>query len=249
MVASASADGYGARMALETGSESLRFGMAGAFRSADVEAGAMDFTVESLSLDLYAGWRSSGGLFVNGVVGLADDNYSDITRQTTLAAVQAEGKTEGMTTGAKVQAGTWFDMGGLRLSPRAAVSWVSTEIDGYNEDSVAASYEYAGRTVESVSGEVALRLEGDLSDSFGFYAEGGYRDELDDSTEAVSVGLRNNSAQDILTDVETPFGQSLLLNAGIEGKMGPIGVSVGYRGRFADALDSHMATIGLKVSF
>ena len=56
----------------------------------------------------------------------------------------------------------WFDMGGVALSPRAALAYVSSDVDGYYEQGVAAQYQYGDRTVKALTGEVSLRAEAEM---------------------------------------------------------------------------------------
>jgi len=137
-------------------------------------------------------------------------------------------------------------MGGIAVSPRAALTWASSDVDGYYEQGAAASYEYGDRTVEALSGEVAVRAEAEMG-RFGVFAEGGYRDAFDDKSDPVRVGLYANPAQVLERDVEDPFGGQFLASAGIEGDIGRVRMTVGYRGRFGDNADSHMGAIQLKL--
>ena len=132
-VTDASSDGWGARIALEAGpSETWRFGLAGTARVTDVESQSLNFEVESFGLDLYGGWRS-GGTFVNAAVGVARDNIDDIRRLSALAPIVQTAETRAISTGARLQGGMWFDMGGIAVSPRAALTWASSDVDGYYE--------------------------------------------------------------------------------------------------------------------
>ncbi|MBN8527944.1 MAG: autotransporter domain-containing protein [Caulobacterales bacterium] len=246
VVASAESQGHGARIALESGTESLRFGLAGSWREAEVDGGGHDFTLTSMGLDAYAGFRS-GNVFVNAAAGISNDDYNDIERATSLAPIVHSASTQGVSKGARLQAGMWWDMGGgLAISPRAAVTWVSSDVDGYYEQGVAAQYQYADRTVEGTSAELTLRAEGEMG-PWGFYAEGGYRDALDDSSDAVHVGIAGNTARVLAREVEEPFGGQILASAGLSGDMGPFKVEVGYRGRFGDHADSHMGAVTFKL--
>ena len=242
VVAEAEATGWGGRVGLDhVMSDSMRFGLAGTFRTADVEAGPMAFDVETYAFDLYAGWRS-GGMFVNATVGGSIDQYDEITRVTALAPIVHTGETDGGSLGARLQAGTWFDMGGIALSPRAALNFVSTDVNGYVEQGVAAQYQYEDRTVQAASGEVSLRAEGG-GDGLNFWIEGGYRDSFGDSSDAVRVGIAGNPAQVLERQFDDPFGGSLIASAGLEADAGPGTISLGYRGRFGDAADSHVGAI------
>ncbi len=246
-VGSSKATGWGGRVALDhVVSESVRFGLAGTFRTADVEAGAMAFDVETYAFDVWAGWRS-GNMFLGAAAGGSIDNYDDITRQTSLAPIVHTGETNGGSVGARLQGGLWFDMGGIALSPRAAVSWGSTDVNAYDEQGVAAQYAYQDRTVQAAAAEISLRAEGG-GEGLGFYIEGGYRDSFGDSSDGVRVGIVGNPAQILEREVEDPFGGSMLASAGVEADMGPGKLTFGYRGRFGDHADSHVGALTYRIS-
>ena len=94
--------------------------------------------------------------------------------------------------------------------------------------------------------EAVLRAEGDMG-GFGVFVEGGYRGSLDDSSDAVRVGIAGNPAQVLSRSFDDPFGGSVLAAAGLSGDMGPFKVEVGYRGRFGDHADSHMGAVVFKL--
>ncbi|MFN3353842.1 MAG: autotransporter domain-containing protein [Brevundimonas sp.] len=248
-IAAADSEGYGGRMAVEAGlSPNWRVGLAGAFDIADLEAGAVTADVESISLDVYGGWRSESGMFVNVAAGIANENYDEISRLTGLAPVRHESETGGSTKGARIQAGTWLTAGGFSVSPRVAVDWISAGVDGWFEVGPAAAYQYQERTVEVLSAEAALRIEGDMG-GFGVFAEGGYRDALDDSSDAVRTGIYGNPAQVLSRQVDSPYGGQLMFDAGIGGAITErLSFEVGYRGRFSDEADSHAGGVQLKLA-
>jgi outer membrane lipase/esterase len=242
VVAGAEAKGWGGRVGIDhVMSSNARFGVAGTFRTAEVEAGPMAFDVETYAFDVYGGWRS-GARFINATVGGSVDQYDDITRVTALAAVIHTGKTDGGSLGARVQGGMWFDMGGIGLSPRIAVNYVSTDVNGYVEQGPAAQYVYEDRTVRAASGEISLRAEGG-GEGMSFFVEGGYRDSFGDSSDAVRTGIAANPAQVLSREIEDPFGGSLIASAGVDADLGPVKLTVGYRGRFGDKADSHVGAI------
>ena len=247
--AAAQVETWGARFQLEhMPSSAWRFGIGLGFDEGDIAAGRLAADVESVGLDLWAGWRSDAW-FVNGVAGVSSDRFDDIARLTALTPVVHMGKTRAVTTGARVQAGTWLDMGGLSLSPRAALAWVSADMDGYAETGPAARHDVAQRTVEGITAEVALRLEGG-GPAFGFYAEGGYRDLLSDDADAVGIGLAGNPAQVLATQFDNPLSQQAMVNVGINARLADrLTLDVGYRGRFAEAADSHVGMVGLSLAF
>ena len=245
-VAASDATGWGGRVGLDhVMSPNARMGFAGTYRTAEVEAGAMAFDVETWAFDLYGGWRS-GGTFVNATVGGSVDHYDDITRVTSLAPIIHTGETTGGSIGGRLQGGMWFDMGGIALSPRVAVNYVSTEVNGYIEQGPAAQYAYEDRTVQAASGEVSLRAEGG-GDGMSFFVEGGYRDNFGDSSDAVRTGITANPAQILARDIEDPFGGSLIASAGVEADLGPVRMTLGYRGRFGDSANSHVGALTFRL--
>ena len=236
--------GYGARMTLEAGTERLRLGLMGGVRQTRVETDTTRFDLQSLGVDAYAGWRS-GDLFVNAAVGVSREDFNDIKRTSGLAALTQVEATEGLSVGARVQAGTWFDMGGVAMSPRIAVAWGRSSVDGYAEDGLAAAYVYGDREVAGVTAEAVLRAETEVR-GFDVFAEGGYRGAVDDSSEAVRVGIVDNPAQVLSRTYEGPFSGAALASAGVSGEFGPVRVEIAYRGRFGDHAD-HMGGITLTV--
>ena len=226
----------------------LRAGAAFQVRTADAELGLVNFTAEGASFDVYAGWRS-GQFFVNAAAGYSVDQYEDIARQTATPGVVAQSSTDGSSMGAKLEAGMNFDMGGLAFIPRAGVSWVSTEVDGYvEENAFGAQHQIAGRSVDSVSAEAVLRVQGDMG-ALGFWGEAGYRDVLSHDGDPVGVRLAGNTAQMLEVDAGDPDGGQALLGAGLSTRWGVAEIGVGYRGRMGEAYNVHQALIEVSVAF
>jgi len=241
-IGAAESTGYGVTIGLEhSPSASWRIGLTGNARKADVDVGTLSFDLETFGVDAYAGWRSNN-VFANVSAGAADDSF-DMERLTSLAPIVHTGATDGVSVGARAQAGMWFGTAGaLAISPRAAVTWASSDVDGFFEEGVAAQYAYQDRTVDGISAEATLRAEGDFS-GYGFFIEGGYRGSLDDGFDPVRVGIQGNPAQVLVRDVDEPFGGQVLASAGVSGDWGPVRVDVGYRGRYGDQATSHMGGV------
>lgn len=226
----------------------MRAGAAFQVRTADAELGLVNFTAEGASFDVYAGWRS-GQFFVNAAAGYSMDQYEDIARQTATPGVVAHSSTDGTSMGAKLEAGMNFDMGGLAFIPRAGVSWVSTEVDGYVEENpFGAQHQVAGRSVDAVSAEAVLRVQGDLG-AMGFWGEAGYRDVLSHDGDPVGVGLAGNTAHMLELEASDPDGGQALLGAGLSTRWGIAEIGVGYRGRMGEAYNVHQALIEVSVPF
>ena len=238
-IAKTKADGHGIRIALETATPEWRFGLAGTYRRSDVKAGGLKGDVDSYAFDAYGGWRSEP-MFVNMALGLAQNTYRDINRVTALAPVVHTASTSGTSFGARVQGGAWMGQGDWKFSPRGALSWVSTEVDAFNEVGPLADYAYQGRHLKALTGELSVRAEYEAS-GYRFYAEGGWRDNLSDNSDATRTGLVGNTAKILSQDVDLPFGSQGLVNLGLEGQVGSrVLVQVGYRGRFGSKFDSHL---------
>jgi outer membrane lipase/esterase len=179
-------------------------------------------------------------------VGGSIDHYDDITRLTSLAPVVHTGETTGGSLGARVQGGVWMNMGGIALSPRVALNWGSTDVNGYIEQGPAAQYSYQDRTVQAASGEISLRAEGG-DEGMSFFVEGGYRDSFADNSDAVRTGIAANPAQILAREIDDPFGGSMIASAGIEADVGPMKMTLGYRGRFGDSADSHVGAVTFRM--
>ncbi len=246
-VGESESDGLSFSGALDAGlSENLRVGLGVGVQNSEVQGVLLRYDVESISADIWAGWRS-GNMFVNGSAGISNDNYDSIERATGLGRLVHSAETGGSSRGARLQGGWWFDMGDLAVSPRLGVSYVSTKVDGYYEQGAAAQYQYADRTIEALSGEVALRVEGG-GDQFGFYVEGGYRDAIDESFDDVVTGIAGNPATPLAREFHDPMGKAALLSFGVSHELNEaMSLDVGYRGRFGEDTDSHIGGITLKL--
>jgi len=226
----------------------LRAGGALQLRTGDVDLGLVQFTAEGASLDAYMGWRQ-GGFFVNAAAGYSWDQYDDIARQTATPGVVAHSNTAGSSFGAKVEGGMVYDMGGLAFVPRAGLSWISTTVDGYVEENpFGAQHQVNERSIDMVSAEVALRVEGDMG-GIGFWGEGGYRDVLSHDGDPVIIGLAGNTALPIEFDAGDPDGGQALIGAGLSTNWGPAEISVGYRGRIGESYDTHSGGVEVTVHF
>jgi|FLYM01.1.fsa_nt_gi outer membrane lipase/esterase len=242
LVPSADSQGWGARGGLVwSPSETWRASLSASFRNAEVTSPGQTFDVESYAVDVALGWRS-GDVFANVAAGAGVDDYENITRQTTLAPIVHTGETRGSSVGARAQAGFWFGGDDFRISPRAAITWTSSEVEGYFEQGVAAQYRYEDRTVTATAAEATIRAETHKGGTT-IFLEGGYRDDLDDGSDAVGTSIAGSPSQVLYRDVEGPFGGHMIAAAGIEGDWAGMKVAFGYRGRFGEHADSHQGGI------
>lgn len=241
-------DGYGARLALETGNETVRFGLAGGIRQSELDAGVVTADIDNFSIDVYGGWRSETA-FVNLAAGAAQDDYNDVKRLTALAPLVHTTSTRGKSFGARAQGGMWFQQGNLGISPRVAVAWVDTSVDEFFEVGPAADYHYAERKLDAVTGEVALRLEHG-TERTQFFVEGGWRDTLSDNRDDARTGIYGNTAKVLAQTVDLPFGSQGLASVGLSHRLGDkTNVEVSYRGRFGSDFNSHLGGVRLSYAF
>lgn len=245
VVGEAESEGAGVRAGLVwSSSPNWRVSLSGSMRNAEVTSATQDVDVNSYGIDAGLGWRS-GAVFANVAAGASIDDY-EATRRTSLAPVVHSGETRGSSFGARAQAGMWFGGEGLRISPRVAVSWISSDVEGYDEEGAAATYRYADRTVQATTAEATVRAESNFG-GMGFFVEGGWRDDLDDGSDAVGTSIAGNPAQVLYREVEGPFGGHMLASAGLQGTIAGLNVEFGYRGRFGEHADSHQGGIQIKV--
>ena len=241
-------EGYGVRLALETGNETWRFGLAGGLRQSELDAGVVKADIDNYSLDIYGAWRSDN-VFINAAGGVATDDYDDVQRMTALAPLVHTSSARGQSYGARVQGGMWFESGSLSISPRAAVAWVNTNVDEFFEAGPVADYLYADRTLSAVTGEITVRVE-HSTDRTQIFAEGGWRDVLSDSSDDARTGIYGNTAHVLGQQVDLPFGSQGLATVGLQTKLGERArVELAYRGRFGSDFSSHNGGIRLSYNF
>jgi outer membrane lipase/esterase len=115
----------GGRIGVEhSWSNSWKVGLNGGYRQTDAESNGFDASFETLSFDVYGGWRS-GNMFINASAGASYDNV-DTDRLSALDPIVMTGTTEVVSRGARLQGGLWLGGEGMGLSPRVAVSWISS---------------------------------------------------------------------------------------------------------------------------
>lgn len=242
----ATTDGYGVKLGLETGHEAWRVGLTGTFRRAEVVSAGFRGDVDSFALDAAGAWRGDAA-FVSLAAGAAQDDFNDVLRNTSLGPVVHSSSTRGVSYGARILGGTWFEAGGWGLSPRAGLAYTVSDVDAFFETGSAARYHYQDRKAAALSGDVSLRAEYDAG-HFSFHVEGGYRDVLDDGSDALGTGLYGNTAQVLLETVDLPFESQFTADVGLQGRIaGKFDVQIGYRGRFGDVADSHQAVARLSI--
>ena len=246
LVDDAESDSQGFRLGLEhSTSENWRLVLAGSARMGDVTGGGHSFDIESFGFDAALGWRS-GGHFFNLGAGASAESYDGIKRATGVGPVVHTGDTDGWTRSVRAQAGLWFGGPAFGISPRVGVSWINTEVGGYTEQGVAAQYVYEDREFEAITAEAAVRIEGEAGGGV-FFGEGGYRDTLDDDADAVGTSLAGSPSHVLYREIENPFGGQLMASAGYETNWEGFRVTIGYRGRFGESINSHMGGINLSL--
>lgn len=225
-------------------SETWRWTIAGTARRGEVEGGFQHFALESWGLDTAIGWRS-GNAFANIGGGFSIDNF-DVERGTGVGPVVHSASTDGSSRSVRAQAGMWMDAGGLAISPRVGLTWASADVDGYIEQGVAAQYTYEDRTFEAITAEIAVRAEGEFEGNT-FFVEGGYRDSLDDKSDAVGTSIAGSPSQVLYREIEDPFGGQMMASAGLERQWEGMTMTIGYRGRFGESSTSHMGGISFSI--
>ncbi len=231
-------------------SESFRWGGEFSGTKSNVGAGALSFHNLTFGIDGYAGWRTGNGLFLNAAGGFGLDDYQNIKRVTEVAPLVNTGTTKGWTGGAKVQGGIYVDAGSVSISPRVALTYEHGEVEAYDEQGLMVREAYANHSVDSLSAEATVRLDAHLGERVSAYAEGGYRDYVNYTADAVSVSLPGNTALPINTDVGRPEKGVAVINAGLRGEIADHWVlGVGYHGLRGSSFNSDMGQVTIKYRF
>lgn len=210
-------------------------------------AGAYKFALDSYGADAALGWRG-GAWFVNGAVGFSFDDVTDVQRVSTLGLAH-DAKTDGWSAGAQVEAGLRHDLGGMTFTPRVGLAALRSSMDGYSEDGAAARHRVGEREITAVAAEIVARLDAPLG-GLAAFGEVGYRDYLSYDADAVAVGLVNNPAQTLGTEIDAADGSAALVNFGLSGRLREnLDIEFGYRGRYGDEIESHQGRVGLTLTF
>ena len=195
----------------------------------DAKAGTISASPTSLSIDLSARWRR-GPAFVTGQIGGGVDRFSDYQRKTSLAAVTQGGSTDGISFSTTLEGGYDVGFGNFTLTPVGRISYLHTNVFGFNENGPFAAVAFGSRTVQGLTGAVELRGKVAISDTASLHALVGYENFLASSSQAVRGKLINNTAQGFATSVAKPVGAGLIFGAGIEAGFGRWTTAVNYRG-------------------
>jgi outer membrane lipase/esterase len=231
-------------------SESFRFGGLFSATQSTVGAGPLSFRADSFGFDGYAGWRTDNGLFVNATGGFGLDEYRDIKRITMVAPLVNDASTAGWTGGAKVQAGAYFGMGNVTISPRIALTYDHGDVEGYTENGLMVRQQIATRAADALSAEGTVRLDAHLGGGASAYLEGGYRDYVAYTADPVTVSLAGNTALPLSTDIGRPSSGVALINAGVKAELTEhIAVDVGYHGEHGSDFKSDVGQVTLKWRF
>ena len=248
-------EGRGNVSEIERDTRSVRFGLDGRVSDAvvagvmfhgtntTVEAGPIAFDADTLGADAYAG-MTFGGAFLNVVVGGSTDDYGDYRRATGVGpVVHTSDRFSGSSLGAKLQGGYRFPVGGeVVISPRAAVTGISAQVDAFSENGPAARHAVAEQDLNAVLAEASVRIDTPLDGAGRLrgHIEGGYGDFVSYDGD-VSTALADNPARPLTSRIDQP-GRGLLLDAGLHGEIARgVQLGVSYRARYSDEHDDHAA--------
>ena len=242
-VSASERDAYAVRLVLAKQAGAWRMGAQFSLDKSETTAGALSFDTESLSADGFVGW-SGERVFVNAVFGVGRNDFEDVTRLTALAPITHTASTKGMTWGGGVEVGARLGA----LTPRVGLTAFDGSVDAYQETGPAARHSIGERQVQGLTGEAAVRWDGDMGGMKAF-AEVGYRDWLSYDGDPVSVALVDNTADRLTGTVEEPGGTALVDLGLSTTVLERIEVGLSYRGRIGDTTDSHAGILSARLAF
>jgi outer membrane lipase/esterase len=178
------------------------------------------------------------------VVGGSTDDYGDYRRATGVGpVVHTADRFSGSSLGAKLQGGYRVTLGNeVVISPRAAVTGISAQVDAFSENGPAARHAVAEQDLNAVLAEASVRLDTplDRAGRLRGHIEGGYGDFVSYDGD-VSTALVNNPARPLTSRIDQP-GRGLLLDAGLHGEIARgVQLGVSYRARYSDEHEDHAA--------
>jgi outer membrane lipase/esterase len=230
--------------------EHFRWGVQLSGQQSNVKAGMLSFTDLSGGFDLYAGWRGGGGAFVNATAGGSIDQFTNINRVTAVAPLVNTATTNGWSGSAKLQAGWYFDAGGMAISPRVAANFDHGDVEAYTEQGALVREAIAQRAINASSGEATIRVESNGGGPLYAYLEAGYRDYFTYQADPVTVSLPNNTALPLSTDLGRPDGGVAVVDAGLSGHItSSISVGIAFQGRYSGTYQDSLGAIGARLKF
>lgn len=230
----------------------IRGGFALHYTQADIGAAGASGRITAYSGDMYLGWMSPTGAFVNAALGVGRDDYS-LRRATTFFGASGRGSANATTISGSLEAGYAFKLSQtFTLAPflrlETSHSSVSTLNEGANPG---AQLQLRGRNVSATYGVAALRADIALGSGLVAHAVVGYAHALARSGNTVTGGFVNSPSVLAPVTYAMPKG-AVVVGAGIEGQIGQnLSLGADYRGRIAvnGGGNSHAGRVTLTAKF
>lgn len=215
----------------------------------EASSGAVSASPTSISGDLSVGWRQ-GPAFVNGLVGVGAELYSDYRRTTAIAAITQRASTNGVSASAAVEGGYDAGFGALTVTPLARLTYLYANVSSFDENAAIASVRFDGRTLQGLTGAFELRAKAKVAETATLSALVGYEEYIARSFDGVGGRLINNTAQPFTSSASRPAGAGFLFGVGAEAAFGAWKAGVNYRGSVGErSLVTHQGEAKLSANF
>lgn len=230
----------------------IRGGFALHYTQGDISAPGASGRITAYSGDMYLGWMSPTGAFVNGALGVSRDEYS-LRRAAIFFGATGGGKANATTISGSLEAGYAFKLSQtFSLAPFLRIETSHASLGTLNEGAnPAAQLQLRGRNVGATYGVAALRADMALGTGLMAHAIVGYGHALARNGQTIVGGFVNSPSILAPVTYTMPKG-AVVLGAGIEGAITPaISIGADYRGRIAvnGGGNSHAGRVTLSAKF
>ena len=167
--------------------------------------------------DLY-GTYVAGLAYANFDLGFGGFWFDDISRATGFGPVVATSDTQGYAATASTEAGVAFRVGSLILIPSARLSYIHSQLDGYEEQAELLALNFEDQSSDGLLGRGSLRVVSNQVLSgvpTAISAEAGYADYLSFSGDDITAVLANNTALPTVAFAGDPSGPGFLGKLGL----------------------------------
>ena len=219
-----------------------------------VDNAPLTYDTRSFGADLY-GVARIGAAHIGITGGIAHFDFDDIERNTLVATVTNDGgNTNASVADVGAEIGYSFGLGALTATPTLGLTYLHFDVDGFEEDGLAAHIVYGGYDRDALYGAANLNLAY-ATTAFGRPAtltgRIGYEDSLTDDSAGIVSSIAGSPNHASFAGFDALPGRGFVLGAGAEVSVtDTIAASLDYSVGFSSDIDvSHVGHVGVKVRF
>ena len=211
---------YGARGGFDIyRSQSMVIGAQGSFTTGNGSQPQLEYEPNTFGIDLYAATRIDRA-FAAASIGAARLSLDGIERSVGFGNLVNEADTDGSQFSVLGELGYIHEVGAYTIIPSGQLSYVRTDIEGYEETGIFAPLAFGDRDVNSLLGAFNVRVARAFGSDEGMkgqvIAGVGYEDFIVYDTDDLSVSALASTAAPSAITLDDPDGRGFVLDAGVQ---------------------------------